>query len=56
LLLIHAAQSTSPSSPYMCPQEDRRTDRALRTLSSRQNLSATSLIEMVRYFLHCGEA
>jgi hypothetical protein len=51
LLLIHDAHTT-PSPVHMCPQEDRRTDRSRRTLTSRQYLSATSLIEMVRYFLH----
>ncbi len=51
LLLIHDAQTT-PSPVHMCPQGDRRTDRSLIAVTSRQNLSATSLIEMVRYFLH----
>jgi len=51
LLLIQDAHPTL-STAYMCPQEGRRTDRSLRTLTSRHNLAATSLIEMVRYFLH----
>ena len=51
LLLIQDAHCTSPPG-QRCPQEDRRTDRPWLTFTSRQNLAATSLMEMVRYFLH----
>src|SRR4029453_18270287 len=51
LLLIHGAHTT-PSPVHVCPQGDRRTDRSLRTLPSRENLAATSRTEMVRYFWH----
>jgi|RhiMetdeSRZDD1v2_1073273.scaffolds.fasta_scaffold54768_7 hypothetical protein len=51
VLLIHGAHTT-PSPVQVCPQGDRRPDRSLLTVTSRPNLSATSLSKMVRYFLH----
>ena len=51
VLLIHGVHAT-PAPVHGCPQEPRRTDRALRTVTRRENLSAPSLIKMVRYFLH----
>src|SRR4051794_5851763 len=51
LLLLHGVQTT-PSPVPGCPQGDRRTDRSLIMFTRRQNLAATSLIKIVRYFLH----